>query len=197
MFKDVLDRPSPIKWLDVGAGYGEIVEALVSIAPAGSCIEGIEPMKPKALKAQARGLNVSQRYLADVKEKYEFISLINVFSHLPDFRLFLKDIRKVLVSDGEFFLETGNIGDLADSKEVPSELDLPDHLVFAGEEHIKGFLKDAGFSIIEIRKIRKDGFLNFGKNIIKKILGRDITIILPYTSAYRSILIRAKLKPIR
>ena len=94
---------------------------------------------------------------------------------------------------GEFFLETGNIGDLVNSNEVPSELDLPDHLVFAGEKHIIGFLSEAGFSIVKIKKIRKDGIINFLKNIIKKIIGRKVALKIPYTSKYRSILIRAKL----
>ncbi len=39
------------------------------------------------------------------------------------------------------------------SYEVPTELDLPDHLVFAGEKHLTGYLNDAGFSIVAIRAV--------------------------------------------
>ena len=112
---------------------------------------------------------------------------------IPDFRKFLEDIKNVLSDSGEFFIETGNIGDLVNSNEVPSELDLPDHLVFAGEKHIIGFLSEAGFSIVKIKKIRKDGIINILKNIIKKLIGRKVVLKIPYTSKYRSILIRAKL----
>ena len=72
---------------------------------------------------------------------------------------------------GEFFIETGNIGDLSSYKEVPTELDLPDHLVFAGESTIIKFLEDAGFKIITIKRKRKDDLLNFIKSIIKKLIG--------------------------
>ena len=99
------------------------------------------------------------------------------------------------MDNGEFFIETSNIGDLVDNHEVPTELDLPDHLCFAGEQHLIGYLSESGFSIVEIRKIRKDGLINFSKNIIKKLNGRNVALAIPYTSSYRSILIRARLLP--
>jgi len=194
MFNDIWQISKQISWLDVGAGYGEVVEAVSALAPSGSKIEGIEPMKPKVIYSRARGLKISEKYLNDVTEKFDFVSLVNVYSHIPDFRLFLGEIKKVLVDNGEFYLETGNIGDLVDSHEVPTELDLPDHLVFAGEKHLTGYLSEADFSIVMVRRIRKDGLINFAKNIIKKLIGRQVTLAIPYTSHYRSILIRAKLR---
>lgn len=194
MFDDVWHNSKEISWLDVGAGYGEMVEAVSALAPSGSRIEGIEPMKPKANWARARGLKISEKYLCDVTEKFDFVSLMNVYSHIPDFRAFLKEIRNILVDNGEFYLKTGNIGDLDRSHEVLTELGLPDHLVFAGEQHLRGYLSEAGFSIVAIRRMRKDGFINFAKNIIKKLIGRKVTLAIPYTSRSRSILIRARLR---
>lgn len=193
MFGDVWKDSGRFSWLDVGAGYGEFIEAISALAPSGSKIEGLEPMKPKAVHARARGLTIRENYLSEVSEKFDFLSLINVFSHIPDFRVFLKDVKKVLKVNGEFFLETGNAGDLISSHEVPSELGLPDHLVFAGQQHIIGYLSEAGFSIKEIKRIRKDGLINFGKNIVKKLIGRPVVLAIPYTSPYRSIMVRAKL----
>jgi len=193
LFDDIWNDKKKISWLDVGAGYGEIIEAISELSYPGSLIVGLEPMEPKATQAQNRGLKVYQKYLGEINTKYNFVSLVNVFSHIPDFRIFLEDIKNVLLDSGEFFLETGNIGDLDSSNEIPGELDLPDHLVFAGEKHIVGFLSEAGFSIIKIKKIRKDGIINFLKNIIKKIIGRKVALRIPYTSKYRSLLIRAKL----
>ncbi|MFC1550183.1 class I SAM-dependent methyltransferase [Candidatus Neomarinimicrobiota bacterium] len=194
MFHDVWQNHKKLSWIDVGAGYGEIVEAVAALAPLGSQVEGIEPMKPKAYRAQARGLKISEKYLHDVTKKFDFVSLVNVYSHIPDFRFFLDEIKNVLVENGELYLETGNIGDLDDCFEVPTELYLPDHLVFAGEHHLKGYLSDAGFSIIAIKSMRMDGLINFLKNIIKKIIGRQITLAFPYTSRFRTIMIRAKLR---
>lgn len=194
MFNDVWQNPREISWLDVGAGYGEVVEAVSALAPSGSRIKGIEPMKPKATRARAHGLTINEKYLCDVTEKFDFVSLVNVFSHIPDFRVLLEEIKNVLVDNGEFYLETGNIGDLVDRHEVPTELDLPDHLIFAGEQHLTGYLSEAGFSIVAIRRIRNDGLINFVKNIIKKLIGRKVTLAIPYTSRYRSILIRSRLR---
>ena len=193
MFSDVWQSGKEISWLDVGAGYGEFLEAVSALAPTGSRIEGLEPMEPKAVQARARGLTIRQQYLSDVTEKFEYLSLVNVFSHIPDFHAFLQDMKNVLTEDGELFLETGNIGDLVSSHEVPSELDLPDHLVFAGEQNMVDFLSNAGFTIIDIRRKRRDGFINFGKNIIKKIIGRQVALAIPYTSKYRAVMFRARL----
>jgi 2-polyprenyl-3-methyl-5-hydroxy-6-metoxy-1,4-benzoquinol methylase len=194
MFADIWANPRKISWLDVGAGYGELVEAVSALSIPGSKIEGLEPMKCKVDYAKERGLAVREGFIGVVNEKYDFLSLINVFSHIPDFRKFLKDIRNVLKVNGEIFIETGNIGDLISRHNVPTELDLPDHLVFAGEEHIVGYLTEAAFSIIEIKRIRKDGFINYAKNIAKLLLGRKVVLAIPYTSPYRTILIRAKLR---
>ena len=193
MFKDIWKNHHIISWLDVGAGYGEVVEAGSALAPSGSRIEGIEPMKSKATRARARGLKISEKYLCDVREKFDFVSLINVFSHIPDFRVLLEEVKNVLKDNGECYIETGNIGDLVDRYQVPTELNLPDHLVFAGEKHLIGYLSEAGFSIVAIIRTRKDGIINFLKNIIKKLIGRQVVLAIPYTSHYRSISIRAKL----
>lgn len=193
MFSDVWHPPRKISWLDVGAGYGEVINAVSELAPMGSQIEGIEPMGPKVNLARMRGLKISEKYLCDVTERFDFVSIVNVYSHIADFRTFLEETKRVLVDNGEIFIETGNAGDLVDSHELPSELNLPDHLVFAGERHIIGYLTEAGFSVVAIKRARTDGFVNFAKNIIKKLIGRQVVLAIPYTSSYRSMFIRAKL----
>ena len=186
--------PAPIAWLDVGAGYGEVVEAVAALAGKGSRIEGIEPMKPKAAAAQARGLNVRSVYLSELAAgEFDYVSLINVFSHLPDFRSFLVSVKRVLKPQGELFIETGNIADLADVSQAPVELDLPDHLVFVGEPQLARFLQEAGFQIVKVEKRRRDGLLAVGKNVIKRVIGRRVNLTMPYTSAYRTLLIRASI----
>ena len=85
LFDDVWKRGEPVLWLDVGAGYGEIVEAVTSLVPPGSSVEGVEPMAPKASQARARGLNVTQGYLQSNHAKVDIVSMIDVFSHIPSF----------------------------------------------------------------------------------------------------------------
>ena len=193
ILSDVWETGSPVSILDVGAGYGEVVEALVSLAPAGSRVEGIEPMTPKVEVARQSGLKVREAYIADVQDKYDVVTLINILSHIPDFREFLEELKTVIKPGGELIIETGNVAELDRAADVPSELNLPDHLVFAGEDHCIGFLKDAGFDVIGVHRKRKDGFLCFGKTLVKKAMGRNIALQLPYRSAYRALFIRAKL----
>jgi SAM-dependent methyltransferase len=191
---DVWTAGHPISWLDVGAGYGEIVEAVTMLAPPGSRVEGIEPMTPKVAACRRRGLNIKEAYLTSVEGQYDFVSLINVFSHVPDFHEFLRDVKRVMNPAGEFLMETGNIGDLTNVRDVPTELDLPDHLVFAGEQNISRYLNEAGFEILGTWRRRKDTVLNALKNCVRKLRGYQVTLAAPYTSSYRSLLIRARLR---
>ena len=193
LYDDIWKSNKPISWLDIGAGFGEIIEAINIVAPKNSNVQGLEPMEPKAKDARSRGLIIKQGFIDSVTEKFDFISLIDVFSHIPDFRAFLNDAKNVLNKNGEIFIETGNAADF-DRNQIPSELSLPDHLVFAGESHIKGFLIEAGFEIIKIKKVRIDTPLGFVKDVVKFLIGRPIKLVFPYTSPYRSLLIRAKLK---
>jgi SAM-dependent methyltransferase len=192
MYADVWSARRPISWLDVGAGYGEVVEAVARLAAAGSAVEGIEPMRPKALAAQQLGLQVHQGYLRDVKRRFEYVSLVHVFSHIPDFRGFLAEVKLVMTDRGELYIETGNAADLRSASQVPTELDLPDHLVFAGREHLLGYLREAGFEIVQIRELRRDGLLNFCRNVVKRLMGRRVHLRVPYTSGHRAIRVRAR-----
>jgi SAM-dependent methyltransferase len=195
MFDDLWSAGRPISWLDVGAGYGEVLEAVNALAPAGSRICGLEPMHPKAVKARERGLTIVEDYLRPGQPKVQVISVVDVFSHIPDFGAFLGDVCAVLEPGGELYVETGNLADLATRDEFPGELGLPDHLVFAGEKHLLGYLDRAGFDIVRIRRWRIDGIANLAKNIAKKVLGRPAAFGVPYTSKYRQIQVRARLRP--
>ena len=195
LFRDVWERPRPITWLDVGAGYGEVLEAVRSLAPAGSHFEGLEPMKFKADQARARGLTMTEDYLRPDHPKVDIISVVDVFSHIPSFSRFLGDVRSVLLPGGELFVETGNLADLNRRDEFPGELGLPDHLVFAGENHLRGFLEQGGFDILRVESRRIDDAANLAKNVVKKLIGRPVLLSLPYTSRYRSLLVRARLRP--
>lgn len=195
LFADVWRSGQPVRWLDVGAGYGEVLEAVRSLAPEGSRIVGLEPMHPKAVRARERGLEIIEDYLHPGLPKAQVVSLVDVFSHIPDFDAFLADLRAVLEPNGELFIETGNLADLSVRDEFPYELGLPDHLVFAGERHLTGYLDRAGFDVVDVRRWRIDGLLNLAKNAAKGLIGRPAVFAWPYTSKYRQIQLRARLRP--
>lgn len=194
LFADIWDRRQPISWLDVGSGYGEVLEAVSALAPAGSSLEGLEPMAAKAARARARGLTIVEDYLRPEHPEVDIMSLVDVFSHIPSFSSFLSDVRSVLTPGGALFVETGNLADLDGREMFPGELGLPDHLVFTGEKQLEGYLNQAGFEVVRVERRRIDGIVNLPKNLVKRALGRPAALTVPYTSKYRSLLVRARLR---
>lgn len=194
MFPELQNAKEPITWVDVGSGYGETLQAVLSLAPSGSTVIGVEPMKHKADAAASLGLSVVNDYLAPDKFKADVISLIDIYSHVPDFWKLLANIKSNLKAGGVLLLESGNLADLENRSEFFGELGLPDHLVFAGETHLVGYLESSGFEIHSIQRQRFDGFVNLLKAIVKKMLGRSVNLSVPYTSKYRQIRLKAILK---
>lgn len=191
MFPDVWKSNKKISWIDIGAGYGEMILAIKSLCNKNSRIVGIEPMKEKVAFANKNGIEITEGFINDSTPICDFASAINIFSHLYDFDDFLQDVRKVLKKDGEFLLVTGDMTNIKESKEFPGEFGLPDHVAFASEKHLIGFFKRNGFEIVSIKKYRIDGLYYTIKNIVKKLLGRNTRLALPYSSSYRDIYIRA------
>jgi len=196
LFGEIIHNSKPFSWLDIGAGYGELVEALLKIAPRGSRIEGIEPMSFKVNYAQSLGLPIRACYLNKITSSYDFISILDIFSHIPDFRSFLKDIKEVLNPEGQILIKTGNAADIGHRRNFPGPLTLPDHLVFAGKKQLARFLDEAGFDIVSFTEDRIDGFIYCAKNAVKWILRKPVILSFPYNSPTRTLLIRAKLKKI-
>ena len=98
-----------------------------------------------------KGLDVSFIDIENHSKKYHAISLLNVFSHLPNPPEFLLKIRNLLYRDGELLLQTGDTSTLK-SNEHPKPFYLPDHLSFASEKIVANLLKNTGFQIISITK---------------------------------------------
>jgi SAM-dependent methyltransferase len=182
----------PVKWIDVGCGYGELLEAVSSALPKDSLALGFEPMTHKAMQARSRGLTVVNDYLPLRSHSADAISMMDIFSHIPDFRSLLRVASSNLKRGGYLIIETGNLADLEYREEAPGELGLPDHLTFAGESHIQRLLTDTGFAIDSVIRVRIDGAVETLKNIAKLALGRPAQIRFPYTSRYRQLVVIAR-----
>ena len=72
---------------------------------------------------------------------------------MPDPRKFIKQLKTRIKQNGYLILVTGNGGDICAS-DYPDNFFFPDHLVFAGEEHIHKLLSENGFTIIDERKYK-------------------------------------------
>ena len=191
MFAEEIGSSKALRWLDVGAGYGEFVEAATKALPRGTVISGIDPMESKVRSAQARGLDLSSRALSDVAGPYDVISLINVFSHVPDFRWFCSELATKLVPGGILFIQTGNGGDLAHRRSYPDDLCLPDHLEFAGRLHIERFLSLARFEIVKVKTRRVDGIIGSCQTMLRDFGRGRLVVRLPYMSPFRTVFYKA------
>lgn len=191
LFGDRIEAGKPLLWIDVGCGYGEVLEAAKAVLPPGSRVIGVEPMKHKADSARARGLEVVDGYLQPGAFQADIISNIDVFSHIPDYHDFLRTVVSNLAQSGSFMIETGNAADLETVKDAPNELGLPDHLVFAGRDQINYYLTAAGLKPVTSVEERFDTPVQMAKNAVKLMLGRPTRVTMPYSSAYRQIVLRA------
>lgn len=138
-------------WLDVGCGHGELLVALRKLWGDNVDARGIEPNRFKVAAARRRGLNVGYFDLASHDNRYDIISLLNVYSHLPNPREFLRLVKQRLAPLGELLLETGDTAHLP-ADQHPRPFLLPDQLSFTSAEILSNMLKDVGFEIISINK---------------------------------------------
>jgi SAM-dependent methyltransferase len=138
-------------WLDVGCGYGEFLEVLAQASGGTLKLTGLEPNRTKTESARARGLDVGFFDLDVETRRFEYVSLLNVYSHLPDPPSYLERLRTLLVPNGELVLQTGNWAELERSR-IPDRLHLPDHLSFASEALLVRLLERAGFELLALRR---------------------------------------------
>ena len=160
-----------IAWLDVGCGHGEFMVALQKFCPGSARIVGSEPNIHKQTSARARGLDVQFVDLDAEDQKYDYISLLNVYSHLPDPPLFIAKLKLLLKPDGELILETGDTADFS-ADEHYRPFYLPDHLSFASEKIVRDILQRLDFEVLEVRKypyLRVDA-VTFGRELLKFVL---------------------------
>lgn len=190
MFDDVA-RHANLRWLDIGAGFGELSKA-VSVVFDRADVTGIEPNEAKRRVAASHGIALSDVNLASLPQGvFDIASLMNLWSHLPDPAEFLTEVRGLLTDRGRVLIQTGTGADLPDSAEYPDALLLPDHLSFASERHVVGILERTGFRIERIWRRRVDTPAFALNRVAKLMLGRSSRLVLPYRSPFRTIYVRA------
>lgn len=193
MFEHERSAGTPLKWLDVGAGYGEFVQAVLATMPAGTEAVGLEPMAPKVKVARSLGLPIESRDLGEISEKFDVISLINVYSHIPDFDSFAAILIEKLKPGGILFMETGNIAALR-RDQFPDILYLPDHLVFSSPRQMRMIIDRLGMNILSYREVPIDNLVWSIKTFIKGMIRRRLDVKIPGKSKYRTVFYKIRRK---
>jgi 2-polyprenyl-3-methyl-5-hydroxy-6-metoxy-1,4-benzoquinol methylase len=185
-------------WLDVGCGHGEFIEAVQQYAK-GVAVSGSEPNELKQQSARKRGLNVGFFDIETHTGKYDLVSMLNVYSHLPDPPSFLEALKHILEPGGEMILETGDTAGLS-AKDHYRPFYLPDHLSFASEAIVTGLLERLGFEIIVIRKypLMQNNLKSIAKELVKAVLPQYTSRLKYYLNRKQysetDMFIRARLK---
>lgn len=175
-------------WLDIGCGHGEFIIAVNKYSSDRINIKGTEPCERKQESARKRGLNVNFFDIDTHRDKYDIISLLNVYSHLTSPPAFLDSLKKLLSPGGELILQTGDTAYLAAEDHI-RPFYLPDHLSFASEKIVVGLLKSKDFEIIGIKKYP---FMQFTlKNTVKELA----KVIIPRYSSRIQYLFKMKNYP--
>jgi SAM-dependent methyltransferase len=192
--------PGGIKaWLDVGCGHGEFIQAARNFCGANAEVVGSEPNIHKQKSAQKHGLNVGYFDLEQHAQSYDVISILNVYSHLPNPPSFVNLLKSRLNPGGELILETGDTANLPCAQH-PKPFYLPDHLSFASEKIVVDILVRSNFEILKVVKypfVRRDprtAIKEFIKLFVPKHTSRLPYLLSPKTNLHTDMFIRARLR---
>jgi len=138
-------------WLDIGCGHGEFIETLREVTDGRLNVRGSEPNVNKQASAAQRGLDIRLIDIENHDQQYDVVSLLNVYSHLPDPKAFIASLRRLVRPGGEFFLQTGDVADFSPAR-ILKPLSLPDHMSFASESILRKMLRELGFEFRSVHK---------------------------------------------
>jgi 2-polyprenyl-3-methyl-5-hydroxy-6-metoxy-1,4-benzoquinol methylase len=145
------------EWLDVGCGFGYVLEAARA---AGFRVRGIEPDANAARAARERVREVEQGVLAETTPSADILSTLDVIEHLDDLNAFAQLVKrkaralwviKVPSSEGLFYrvAHALRIGS-AVKRLWQSEYEHP-HTVYFDRATLTRFLTGNGFDVIAAR----------------------------------------------
>src|SRR5690606_11536202 len=106
--------------------------------------------------------------------KYNIISLLNVYSHLPDPGVFISRCRNMLVPGGELIIQTGDSAHFSPEDHYRPFF-LPDHLSFASAQILRDILTRNGFVVISVLCFRRVylHIVSIAKELLKVVWARQ------------------------
>lgn len=140
---------------DIGAGFGLFITELQKLNKSNLNIEAIEPSEDMAAICRGKGIVINENMLENlvgVTEKYDLLTSFELFEHLHDPLVFLKDCFELLNPSGYVYLTTLNSHgfDIQILWEKSNSIFPPHHLNFFNPISIEKLLRLVGFENIEI-----------------------------------------------
>jgi 2-polyprenyl-3-methyl-5-hydroxy-6-metoxy-1,4-benzoquinol methylase len=144
------------KWLDIGTGPGNFLDAAASQAKR---VIGVEPSVAASQHASSKGHEVINAYYSDEVanklEKFDGIHCSEVLEHIPDPRKFLNNIKRNMSTESILCLVVPN--DFSIIQEIYTNLnpdvpkwwiDPPFHLNYFTNESLTKLLVTSGFEVL-------------------------------------------------
>ena len=200
------------KWIDIGAGVGDLVLALKEL---NWDVFGYESDKEEVKFARSMGVEIENKFLTnpdlrDILIDAKVVSTINVLEHLKEPKSFVCEISKNLKSGSYFLFEVPRFPSLSSftnrcfphlsARHIVS----PDHLHIFSDNSMKILLKTANFSIISTWYFGQDIYELIGNaqcegnfkdhHLVEKVLSivNDLQLIVDKNSLSDTMLVLAQ-----
>ena len=146
--------------LDIGCGTGEFLNACKN---AGYKTKGIEPSDIASNQAIINfDLNVSKN--TDLSQfetgEFETISMWHVLEHVPELKLTIKQLKRILMKEGKVIIAVPNLKswDAHYYKEYWAAWDVPIHLWHFSKNSLQKLFELHGFTLIKTKPMLFDSF---------------------------------------
>ncbi|MDO8497731.1 MAG: class I SAM-dependent methyltransferase [bacterium] len=161
-------NPDGISLLDIGSGYGYFLEEAKKTYMEGV---GLEPSKKMYSHSKKAGLQVVNSALEDYhpKNKFDFITLIQIIEHVENPLQFLKKVETLMNKDAVLYIETPNLDShlFHFEKESYTFLTPPDHLGIFSKKTFQELLSRTNLEILDVTTY---SYPEHFMGVIKKIL---------------------------
>ncbi|PJZ53392.1 class I SAM-dependent methyltransferase [Leptospira adleri] len=144
------------KWLDVGSGVGAVLDLLRPMAKEIVAVELQDNIRKELISAGYRAYST----IEEVEDgNYDVVSLFHVFEHLVNPIDTLKLIKERLNTNGKIIVEVPHardfLFDFLDCESFKKFTFWSEHLILHTRESLRLFLKEAGFSKVEIIGVQR------------------------------------------
>lgn len=164
-FERVKDHSQPPKLLDIGSGFGMMLQTAKSM---GFHATGVEFCKPLADRAREQGFNVCNCDVADMQSDLMFdtITMMDIIEHLVDPVTVLESLRARLKPTGELILYTPDHSSMIVSvaswlyslgrTSAIDNIFACTHTCFFTSKTLKDTAGRAGFEVLQVRTLPYD-----------------------------------------
>ena len=167
--------PKKGKWVDIGAGVGDLVLALKEL---GWDSVGYESDQQEVNFAKSMGSNVINKFISlanfkNILKNVKVVSAINILEHIRDPKSFVNEISKNLNKESYFLFEVPRFPSLSSLTNrcfpdlTARNIVPPDHLHIFTDKSMRNMIHSAGFSIISTWFFGQDIYELFG-NVLAK-----------------------------